>query len=100
MEQEAKEKLHIRLNVYDTIMDMYINPEEEEPLRKAAANITDTINKYASLYNSVRSEKQILYMAFIEIALKLQTIAGRNDNQPLLETMNKLSAEIEEALNN
>lgn len=47
MAEDNKEKLHIRLHVYDTEMSVMV-PREEEPLyRDAAVLITNTVNAYA-----------------------------------------------------
>ena len=64
------EKLHIRLNVYDTVISVNINREDEEYYRKAEKLITTVVNSYASVYKGRKSEKEILYMALIDIALR------------------------------
>ena len=72
------EKLHIRLNVYDTVISVNINREDEEYYRKAEKLITTVVNSYASVYKGRKSEKEILYMALIDIALRYQKEAARN----------------------
>lgn len=92
------EKLHIRLNVYDTIIPVNINRDEEEYYRKAEKLITTVVNSYASVYKGRKSEKEILYMAMIDIALRYEKEAGRNDTLPYSDILGRLTSEIEDAL--
>ena len=63
MAEDNKEKLHIRLHVYDTEMPVMV-PKEEEPLyRDAAVLITNTVNAYASVFKGHKSDKELLYKA-------------------------------------
>lgn len=95
---DQEDKLQIRLHVYDTDMGVTIQRSEEEYYRKAAKLITDTVNTYASLFQKKRSEKDILYMAMIDIALRYEQQAGRNDTRPYSDLMTKLTKEIESAM--
>lgn len=92
------EKLHIRLNVYDTVISVNINREDEEYYRKAEKLITTVVNSYASVYKGRKSEKEILYMALIDIALRYQKEAARNDTLPYSDILDQLTSEIEDAL--
>lgn len=92
------EKLHIRLNVYDTVISVNINREDEEYYRKAEKLITAVVNSYASVYKGRKSEKEILYMALIDIALRYQKEAARNDTLPYSDILGQLTSEIEDAL--
>lgn len=92
------EKLHIRLNVYDTVISVNINREDEEYYRKAEKLITTVVNSYASVYKGRKSEKEILYMALIDIALRYQKEAARNDTLPYRDILGQLTSEIEDAL--
>ena len=92
------EKLHIRLNVYDTVISVNINREDEEYYRKAEKLITTGVNSYASVYKGRKSEKEILYMALIDIALRYQKEAARNDTLPYSDILGQLTSEIEDAL--
>ena len=98
MNEAEKEKRHITLNLYDTKIPVYIDPEDEELYRRAGSLITQTVNNYASVYKGFRSDKEMLYMALIDIALMYEREAGRNDVGPVEELMDKLSEEIEAAL--
>ena len=94
----AEEKLHIRLHVYDTEISVNVLREDEEYYRKAATLITDTVNTYASVFKGRKSDKDLLYMALIDIALRYEKEAKRNDTVPLTDILGKLTAEIEDAL--
>ena len=94
----AEEKLHIRLHVYDTEISVNVLREDEEYYRKAATLITDTVNTYASVFKGRKSDKDLLYMALIDIALRYEKEAKRNDTVPFTDILGKLTAEIEGAL--
>lgn len=98
MPEENKEKLHIRLHVYDTDMTVNIPREDEELYRSAAKLISETINRYASYYDGRKSEKEILYMALIDIALQLVREQKNNDVEPFVDILGKLTSEIENTL--
>lgn len=97
-ETDNKEKIHIRLHVYDTEMPVMV-PKEEEPLyRDAAVLITNTVNAYASVFKGHKSDKKLLYMALIDIALRYEKEAARNDTVPYSDVLKKLTSEIEEVI--
>ena len=79
MAEESKEKLKIRLHVYDTEIAVNVVRDDEEYYRKAAKLITDTVNTYADIFKGRKSDKELLYMALIDIALRYEKEAGRND---------------------
>ncbi len=98
MAGENRDKLQIRLHVYDTDMSVTVVREDEAYYRQAAKLITETVNTYTSLFKAKRSEKEILYMALIDIALRYEKEAGRNDVNPYNEVMSRLTSEIESVL--
>lgn len=98
MAEENKEKLHITLHVYDTDLAVNIPREEEEYYRKGAKLITDIVNSYSSIFKGRKSDKDILYMALIDIALRYEKGEGKNDTAPYNEVLRKLTSEIEEVL--
>ena len=95
MAEDNKEKLHIRLHVYDMDISVAVPVEEEALYREAAILITNTLNSYASVFKGHRSEKEIMYMALIEIALRFEKEAKRNDAKPYRDILVKLTSEIE-----
>ena len=100
MAEGNRDKLHIRLHVYDTDMTITIQRDEEVYYLNAAKLITDTVNTYESLFKGKRTDKDILYMARIHIALRYEKESNRNDTAPYSDILNKLTSEIEEALKN
>ncbi len=98
MAEENKEKLRIRLHVYDTDIPVNVLPEDEPLYRDAASLITSTVNAYASKYKGPANEKEILYMTLIEIALRYEIELKRNDTQPYRDILEKLTSEIEEVV--
>ena len=95
---EEKKKLQIRLHLYDTDMAVNINRDDEELYRKAAKLITDTVNTYANLFKGRKSEKEILYMALVDIALRFEKTDKRNDTVPYNHILSQLTKEIDEVL--
>ena len=98
MAEINKDKLLIRLHVYDTEMAVNIPREDEAMYRNAAILITDTVNSYASYYKERKSNKELLYMAMIDIALRYEREAKRNDTAPYSEILKRLTSEIEETI--
>ena len=99
MAKKKKKKLKIRLHVYDTEIAVNVVRDDEEYYRKAAKLITDTVNTYADIFKGRKSDKELLYMALIDIALRYEKEAGRNDTSIYQDILGKLTSEIEEALN-
>ena len=66
----ADDKLHIRLHVYDAELSVNVPREDEEYYRSAAKLITDTINTYSTLFKGKKGDKDIIYMAMLDIALR------------------------------
>lgn len=98
MTEVDKDRLGIRLHVYDTDMSVTIPRADEECYRAGAKLITDLVNSYAKVYKGRKSEKEILYMALIDIALRYEKEAKRHDVAPVTDILGKLTSEIEEAL--
>ena len=98
MAEVKKEKQHISLNVYDEKFDIYVLPEEEEFYRRAERLITNTYNKYAQVFKGRRSDHSIALLTLVEIGVKYEMAAGKNDTTPYDDVLRKLTAEIEDAL--
>ena len=98
MVEDNKNKLHIRLHVYDTEMSVNVVRDEEKMYRDAAKLITDTVNTYADVFKGRKSDKDLLYMALIDIALRYEKESTRNDTGPYRDILGKLTSEIEDAL--
>ena len=98
MVDQTQDKLRIRLHVYDTDLSVRIPREDEEYYRKSAKLIDDIVNSYTKIYKGRKSDKEILYMALLDVALRYEKEEGKNDTQPYNEILEKLTAEIEDAL--
>jgi hypothetical protein len=95
---EIDDKLTIRLHVYDTDLTVRIPRNDEEYYRKSGRLINDIVNSYNDIFKGRKSDKEILYMALIDVALRYEKEQGRNDTKPYDDVMAKLTAEIEDAL--
>ena len=98
MAGENKQVRRITLHVYDLDIPVNIPAQEEEYYRDGAKLITDTVNAYSARFKTQKSEKEILYMALIDIALRYQKEHRRNDVMPFENILSQLTSEIEEAL--
>lgn len=98
MVDQTQDKLQIRLHVYDTDLSVRIPREDEEYYRKSAKLIDDIVNSYTKIYKGRKSDKEILYMALLDVALRYEKEEGKNNTQPYNEILEKLTAEIEDAL--
>ena len=96
--RQENSKLNIRLHLYDTDVAVKILRDEEEVYRRAAKRITDTMNTYVPILMGKRSEKDILYAAMLDIALRCEKEAKRNDTEPVSDILKKLTSEIGDAL--
>jgi cell division protein ZapA len=95
---EQKDRLHIRLHVYDEDIEVIINRDDEEFYRSAAKLITERYNAYAQAYKGRKSDHTIALMTLIDIALVCQKERSHNDTSPYDNVLAKLTAEIEEVL--
>ena len=98
MPEVNKEKLHIRLHVYDEEIEVTVNREDEEFYRAAAKLITDRYNAYAQAYKGKKGEHTISLMTLIDIALLYEREHRKNDAAPYNDILQKLTSDIEEAL--
>ena len=98
MSEEGTEKLHIKLNVGDMVIPMRVFPEEEETYRMAASLVKSTVTYYNSRAQGKKSPTEVLYYALIDIALKFELEAQRNDTAPFRNMLTALTDEINEAL--
>lgn len=94
-EESNKEKLQIKLHVYKMDFPVNVVPEEEPLYRDAARLITKTVNAYGAAFNGMKTETELLYMALIEIAVRLEKEYVRNDTKPYTDILEKLTSEIE-----
>ena len=98
MAEQNKDRLHIRLHVYDEEIEVVVNRDDEEYYRLAAKLITERYNAYSQAYRGRKSEHTIALMTLIDIALMYQKERSHNDTLPYDNVLALLTAEIEEAL--
>lgn len=95
---EVNDKITIRLELHDQELPVTIPREGEELTRRAARLINETLNPYFETYAGQRKDTEILYMAMLNIALQLEKERRRNDSQPFVDTLSKITSEIEDVL--
>ena len=98
MAEVDKEKLHIKLHVYDEEIEVTINREDEIYYRAAAKLITDRYNRYAQAYKGRKGDHTISLMTLIDIALMYERQKGQNDTAPYDAILKKLTSDIEDVL--
>ena len=98
MAEQNREKLHIRLHVYDEEIDVTVDREEEAYYRAAAKLITDRYNAYAQAYRGRKSDHTIALMTLIDVALLYEKERENNDTTPYDNILARLTADIENAL--
>jgi len=99
MAEESKEKLNIKLHVYDEEIAMVLhNRADEEYYRAAAKLITERYGAYSQAYKGRKSDHTIALMTLIEIALRYEKEMSKNDTSPYDDTLRQLTSEIETAL--
>ncbi len=98
MAEVNKEKLHIRLHVYDEEIEVTVKRVDEEYYRAAAKLITDRYNAYAQAYKGRKTDHTIALMTLIDIALMFQKERGKQDTAPYDDILSRLTSDIEEVL--
>jgi cell division protein ZapA len=98
MAEQNKDRLHIRLHVYDEEIDVVVDRDDEEYYRAAAKLITERYNAYNGYYAGRKSDHVIALMTLVDIALMYQKERSHNDTSPYDNVLAKLTSEIEEAL--
>ena len=98
MQGDEQSMITIRLNIYDTVVTVNV-PREDEPLyRKDAELINELLNIYYSNFKGIKSDKEIIYFAMIDLGLRLQRELQRNDTKPYADILQQLTSEIESEL--
>lgn len=99
MSEEKREQRKIRLHVYDIELPITIYADEEEIYRRAAKIATNTVAAYTAQANGKKSVIDILYMTIVDLALKYEMEAIRNDTSQYQEILKQITSEIEHTLN-
>ena len=98
MAEQKRDRLHIRLHVYDEEIEVVVNRDDEEFYRLAAKQITERYNAYAQAYKGRKNDHTISLMTLIDIALMYQKQRAHNDTEPYDNVLARLTKEIEDAL--
>jgi cell division protein ZapA len=98
MAEHNRDRLHIKLHVYDEEIEVVINREDEEFYRLAAKFITERYNAYAKVYRGRKSDHTVALMTLIDIALLYQKERSHNDTSPYDDVLARLTREMEEVL--
>lgn len=98
MAEVKKEKQHINLHIYDQDIHITVPADQEQSYRSAADFINERVNAYFAAYKGRKADKEILYYAMIDMALRYVTEAQRNDTEPYDDILKKLTSEIEAVL--
>ena len=93
-----KNKINIRLHLYDTDMAVKVDRNEEAMYRDVATLSSQGVGNYTQFYQGFKTEKEILYMALVDIAMRYEKEAERNDTTPYSDMMKKLTEEINAAM--
>ena len=98
MPDQKKDRLRIRLHVYDEEIEVLVNRDDEEFYRSAAKFITERYNAYAQAYKGRKSDHTVALMTLVDVALAYQKERSHNDTLPYDNVLARLTAEIEETL--
>lgn len=96
--QQNNNTQHITIHVYDMPINITVPKDQEGLYREAGTLINERLNTYFSYFKGQRADKEIIYYALIDIALKYVMEAKRNDMEPVTTILDELSAEIQEAM--
>lgn len=79
-------------------IDIMVPKDHEALYREAGTIINERLNTYFSYFKGQRADKEIIYYAMIDIALKYVMETKRNDMEPVTTILDELSAEIQKAM--
>ncbi|MBR3522608.1 MAG: cell division protein ZapA [Prevotella sp.] len=96
--QQNNNTQHITIHVYDMPIDIMVPKDQEALYREAGTLINERLNTYFSYFKGQRADKEIIYYAMIDIALKYVMESKRNDMEPVTTVLDELSAEIQKAM--
>ena len=98
MPEDELNKINIKLNIYDRVVELKVPREEESLYRKDAELINALINVYYDNFKGLKEDKEITYFAMVDLGLRLQRELQRNDTKPYDDILQRLTSEIETVL--
>ncbi len=97
MMSSNSEKFSIQLRVGNQVYPITVRRETEGLYREATKRINEKLNMYKSRFPN-QGEDKYMSMALIDIAVNWIENEQRNDTLPFVESLGKLTAEIESEL--
>lgn len=88
------EKLNINVTVAGHLINLDIERDQEELLRAAAKRVNEEVNQYNAVYGEMQKDRLMTLVA-LDMAYQHLGTELKNDTQPIMEVMDKLSNEIE-----
>ena len=98
MPEQKKDKLNIRLHIYDEEVGVKIDREDEEYFRLAAKLITERYNAYAQALKGRMNDHSIALRVLLDISVMYEKELKNNDTLPYDNVLAQLTKEIEDAL--
>ena len=98
MPEDELNKINIKLNIYDRVVELKVPREEESLYRKDAELINTLLNVYYDNFKGLKEDKEITYFAMVDLGLRLQRELQRNDTKPYDDILQRLTSEIETVL--
>ena len=98
MPEDELNKINIKLNIYDRVVELKVPREEESLYRKDAELINALLNVYYDNFKGLKEDKEITYFAMVDLGLRLQRELQRNDTKPYDDIIQRLTSEIETVL--
>lgn len=89
------DKWKINLSMADATYPVWIKPEDEEIVRKAAQQINDMLMEYREKWPNVKKERIITMVAY-RFSLESLLEKQRNDTTPYTEKITELTKTLEE----
>ena len=93
-----QEKRYITLHIYDTDISIRIPADQEEQYRLAGKLINERLNAYFQAFKGKKDDKEVIYFALIDVALRCVVSERRNDVSPYDNILKQLTSEIAEVL--
>ncbi len=91
------DKLTIKLNIAGRPCPLVIEREEEEEIRKAAQLINSKIAKYREKYANM-DPMDLLTVTALQFTVKMLEAEKRNDTEPILDEVQRISAKLDAVL--
>lgn len=98
MPEDELNKINIKLNIYDRVVELKVPREEESLYRRDAELINALLNVYYDNFKGLKEDKEITYFAMVDLGLRLQRELQRNDTKPYDDILQRLTSEIETVL--